>query len=180
MDARVVSVSLSPTHSFSKIIATEITLRKGLGIEGDAHAGATVRHRYQVRKNPNAPNLCQVHFLQSELFRNLSTRGIEIQPGEMGENVTTVCLDLLNLPLGTHLLLGPAAIVEITGLRDPCKQMDGLRPGLMKACLGRAPDGGKIREAGVMGIVLADGVVRAGDRIVVKLPPGAPRPLGPV
>jgi MOSC domain-containing protein YiiM len=178
--SRVLSVSLSPVHGFSKAVASEIALLAGLGVEGDAHAGVTVRHRYRVRKDPAAPNLCQVHLLQAELFGELAEKGIAVAAGEMGENVTTLGIDLLGLPRGTRLRLGESAVVEVTGLREPCAQMNGLRPGLMKACLARAADGALVRKAGIMGIVLTGGVVRAGDRIAVELPPGEPLPLLPV
>jgi MOSC domain-containing protein YiiM len=178
--SRVLSVSLSPVHGFSKAVASEIALLAGLGVEGDAHAVVTVRHRYRVRKDPAAPNLCQVHLLQAELFGELAEKGIAVAAGEMGENVTTLGIDLLGLPRGTRLRLGESAVVEVTGLREPCAQMNGLRPGLMKACLARAADGALVRKAGIMGIVLTGGVVRAGDRIAVELPPGEPLPLLPV
>jgi MOSC domain-containing protein YiiM len=180
MDAKVVSVSLSPSHGFSKAVAREITLLAGLGVEGDAHAGATVRHRYRVRKDPTASNLCQVHLLHRELFGELAGEGIAVSPGEMGENMTTSGIDLLGLPRGTLLRLGESAVVEVTGLREPCAQMNGLRPGLMKACLARDARGGLVRKAGIMGIVLAGGVVRAGDAICVEIPAGERLPLYPV
>ncbi len=180
MNARVEAVSLSATHTFSKRVAAEIRLLAGLGVEGDAHAGVTVKHRYMVRKNPEAPNLCQVHLLHAELFAELALKGISLAPGEMGENITTTGLDLLSLPVGARLGLGTEAVVEITGLRQPCKQMDGLRPGLMKACLAKNSAGGVVRKAGVMGIVLAGGVVRPDDPITTRLPPGPLRALGPV
>ena len=175
----MISVSLSAAHSFSKMVAEQIAIEAGLGVAGDAHAGVKVKHRYLVKKNPNAPNLCQVHLLQSELFAELAGKGIALEPGEMGENITTAELDLLTLPFGTLLHLGQAAVVRVTGLRQPCSQMDGLRPGLMKACLARV--GGKVvRKAGTMAIVVVGGIVHPGDPIRVELPPGKPRPLGPV
>jgi MOSC domain-containing protein YiiM len=180
MPAQVVSVSLSPTHSFSKAVAAEITLLAGLGVQGDAHAGVTVRHRYRVRKDPTAPNMCQVHLLQAELFDELKGKGIHLAPGRMGENVTTRGIDLLGLPRGTRLQLGDSAVVEVTGLREPCMQMNELQPGLMKACLSRAEDGALVRKAGIMGVVLAGGVVCAGDAIAVQLPAGERLPLYPV
>jgi MOSC domain-containing protein YiiM len=180
MPAEVVAVSLSPTHSFSKALAREITLLAGLGVAGDAHAGATVRHRYRVRKDPTAANLCQVHLIHQELFAELAGKGIAVAPGEMGENVTTRGIDLLGLPRGTRLHLGGEAIVEVTGLREPCDQMNQLRPGLMKACLTWTADGALDRKAGIMGIVIAGGVVRAGDAIDTRLPAGEPLPLYPV
>ncbi len=180
MNAKVASVSLNPKHAFSKPVAREIVLLAGLGVQGDAHAGATVRHRYRVRKDPTAPNLCQVHLLHEELFAELAEKGIGVKAGEMGENVTTSGIDLLALPRGTRLHLGEAAVVEVTGLRDPCSQMNALRPGLMKACLARAADGALVRKSGIMSIVIAGGVVRPGDPIAVVLPEGDPLPLHPV
>jgi len=180
MEGKIVSVSRSPAHRFSKERCGTIHILAGLGVEGDAHAGVKVKHRYLVRKNPNAPNLCQVHLLHTELFEELRAKGIEIAPGEMGENVTTAGLDLLSLPLGAKLHLGPHAVVEATGLRTPCVQMDQLRPGLMKACMDRAADGSLVRKAGIMGIALASGEVRMGDAIEVEFPAGKWVKLGPV
>lgn len=180
MPPTILAVSRSATHTFSKEVTDEIMIFAGLGIAGDAHAGTTVRHRYLVRKDPTAPNLCQVHLLQSELFTELAAKGISLAPGEMGENITTQGLDLLALPLGTRLRLGASAIVQITGLRQPCSQMNALRPGLMKACLPRDSKGNTVRKAGVMAIALGSGLVRPGDPIVVYLPAGPHLPLGPV
>ena len=180
MSATVIAVNRSPTHTFSKVLQPKIALLAGLGVEGDAHAGATVRHRYRVRKDPTAPNLCQVHLLHEELFAELAALGIEVSPGAMGENVTTRGIDLLGLPRGTRLTLGESAVVEVTGLRDPCNQLNDLRPGLMKACLSRSPSGELVRKAGIMGIVIQSGTVRQGDGIVVNRPDGPPLPLYPV
>ena len=180
MSSSIVSVSLSPTHSFSKHPVPEIVVEAGLGIAGDAHAGATVRHRYMVRRNPRAANLCQVHLLQSELFAELAGKGLTLVPGDLGENVTTTGLDLLNLPLGTRLHLGAVAVVQVTGLRQPCTQMNDFRPGLMQLCLGKLPDGKPLRKAGIMAIALASGTVRAGDAIAIDLPPQPHIALGPV
>jgi len=180
MEGKIVCVSRSPAHSFSKVPCDAINLLAGLGVEGDAHAGVTVKHRYLVRKNPKAPNLCQVHLLQAELFEELREKGIEVAPGDMGENVTTEGLDLLSLPLGTKLHLGPHAVVEVTGLRTPCTQMDKLRPGLMKACMDRDSAGSLIRKAGIMSVALAGGLVRSGDMVAAEMPSGKWTKLGPV
>ena len=180
MSGKVLAVALSATHSFSKTLVPSIHLLAGLGVQGDAHAGVTVQHLYKVRKNPKAPNLTQVHLLQSELFRELAGQGIALAPGEMGENITTTGLDLLALPEATRLHLGAEAVIEVTGLRTPCSQMDKLRPGLMRACTLRGPRGEVIRKAGIMAVVLQGGVVRPGDTLRVELPTGAPRPLRPV
>ncbi len=180
MQPQVVSVSRSPMHSFSKDVLDEIEIQAGLGVAGDAHAGFTVRHRYRVRQDPTAPNLCQVHLLQEELFAELATDGISLAAGELGENVTTRGLDLLKLPVGTVLHLGNAATVTITGLREPCKQMNALRPGLMNACRARTADGTLLRKAGVMSVATASGPVRSGDLIRVVLPARPWLTMGPV
>jgi len=167
----VAAVSSRATHNISKENRDSIRLLEGLGIEGDAHCGTTVQHRSRVAKDPTQPNLRQVHLIHAELHDELAQAGFQIAPGAMGENITTRGVALLDLPKGSRLRLGDAAVVEITGLRNPCKQLDGLQPGLMTATLDRRPDGEIIRKAGVMAVVLAGGVVRTGDSIVVELPP---------
>lgn len=180
MDGTVIAVSRSGSHTFSKPNEGTVRLLAGLGVEGDAHCGPTVKHRSRVARDPLLPNLRQVHLIQSELFSELRQTGFEIAPGDMGENVTTAGVDLLALPCGTRLRLGDDAVVELTGLRNPCAQLDGLAPGLMKATLGRAPDGSLVRKAGVMAVVVSPGEVRPGHRVVVELPAGQHRPLEPV
>ena len=167
---RVVSVSRDGTHRFSKPVVERIRLLAGLGVEGDAHCGRIVQHRSRVAADPNQPNLRQVHLIQAELHDTLNAQGFGVSPGDMGENILTRGLDLLILPRGARLLIGASAIVEITGLRNPCRQLDRFRPGLMQATLDRAADGALIRKAGVMGVVLVDGEVMAGDSVSVDLP----------
>jgi len=157
-----------------------VRLLVGLGVEGDAHAGATVKHRSRVARDPSRPNLRQVHLIHAELFDELALAGFRVAPGQMGENVTTRGVDLLALPAGARLRLGASAVLEVTGLRNPCLQLDGIQSGLMKAVLERAPDGSLVRKAGIMSIVLAGGEVRAGDPIAVELPASPHRPLEPV
>ena len=176
----VVAVAVDAEHRFGKPTAGAITLRAGLGVEGDAHSGATVQHRSRVRRDPSAPNLRQVHLLAAELLTELADRGFDVTPGAIGENVTTRGIDLLALPTGSVLRLGEDALVAVTGLRNPCVQLDRFRPGLQRAVLDRDAAGNLIRRAGVMGVVLRDGEVRPGDRIEVAAPPGPPRPLEPV
>jgi hypothetical protein len=176
----VLAVACSATHTMSKPSAASIRLIAGLGVEGDAHAGVTVKHRSRVARDPTQPNLRQVHLIHAELHDELRRRGFEIAYGAMGENITTRGLDLLALPTGTRLTLGAEAVVEITGLRNPCNQLNGLQPGLMDAVLDRDTDGNLIRKAGVMGIVLSGGEVRVGDRIGVDLPAGVSQALIPV
>ncbi|MGV3636638.1 MAG: MOSC domain-containing protein [Flavobacteriales bacterium] len=169
MVAEVVAVCSSAAHTMTKHERARIRLTAGLGVEGDAHAGATVKHRSRVRQDPAQPNLRQVHLMRIELIEVLNAMGFDLAPGVMGENITTRGIDLLGLPRGTHLRIGEA-MVAVTGLRNPCTQLDGLRPGLMAAVLDRAPDGSLIRKAGIMGIVLRGGTVKPGDRIEMELP----------
>jgi len=173
----VVAVSRDGAHRFSKAPVDAIRLLAGLGLEGDAHAGETVQHLSRVRRDPSQPNLRQVHLIHTELHDELAARGFEVTPGDMGENVSTRGLDLLGLPTGARLRLGAEAVVELTGLRNPCTQLEHFATGLMAAVLGRARDGSLIRKAGVMGIVITGGDVRAGDPIAVQLPDGPHRPL---
>lgn len=180
MTAVVIAVSRSATHTMRKPNVESIRLIAGLGVEDDAHAGVTVKHRSRVARDPTQPNLRQVHLIHSELHDELRSRGFEVAAGEMGENVTTRGIDLLGLPTGTLLHLGDEAIVEVTGLRNPCRQLDGLRPGLMQATLDRDERGELVRKAGVMSVVRQGGIVRAGDLIRVHLPADPHRPLGVV
>jgi MOSC domain-containing protein YiiM len=167
----VLAVNSSPGHGFSKTPADAIHLIAGQGVLGDAHAGNTVKHRSRVAVDPTQPNLRQVHLIQAELFDELAGRGFDIRPGDLGENVATRGIDLLALPRGTLLRLGGDAVVEVTGLRNPCAQIEAFRAGLLAAVLDRGPDGEVIRKAGIMGIVLAGGDIRPGDGIAVTLPP---------
>ncbi len=180
MTAEVVAVSCSRTHSLSKGNQTAIQLLAGLGVEGDAHAGTTVKHRSRVARDPQQPNERQVHLIHAELHEELRGAGFDVSAGQMGENITTRGIDLLALPAGTRLRLGDSAVVEVTGLRNPCAQLDRIQPGLMAAVLDRDAQGNLVRKAGIMGIVLAGGEVRVGDAIRVELPGGEHRPLQPV
>jgi len=165
----------------SKPSLPEIRLIAGLGVEGDAHLGATVKHRSRVARDPSQPNLRQVHLIHAELLDELRPAGFEIAPGVMGENVTTRGIDLLALPAGAVLRIGAEAAVQVTGLRNPCAQLDGVAPGLMAAVLDREADGSLVRKAGVMAIVVAGGIVRPGDVIGVEVPAGGgERRLEPV
>lgn len=177
MDGMVTAVSRSAGHTFGKPGRDAIRLLAGLGVEGDAHMGATVKHRSRVRQDPTQPNLRQVHLIHAELHDELGASGFTVAAGQMGENVTTRGVDLLALPTGAKLRLGDRAVVEVTGLRNPCKQLDDLQPGLMRAVLDRDERGNLVRKAGIMGVVLAGGEVRPGDPIRVELPAGPHRPL---
>ncbi|MCE9521890.1 MAG: MOSC domain-containing protein [Alphaproteobacteria bacterium] len=179
-EGRVIAVSRSGTHTMSKPGCARIRLLEGLGVEGDAHMGETVKHRSRVARDPTQANLRQVHLIHSELFDELRAKGFDVVPGLMGENVTTRGVDLLALPTGARLHLGAAAVVEVTGLRNPCYQLDGLQHGLLEAVLERDPARRLIRKAGVMGIVITGGDVVAGDAIGIELPNGAHEALKPV
>lgn len=177
---RVLAVHASDVHGFSKFAEPSVRLLQGFGIEGDTHAGLTVQHRSRVARNASAPNLRQVHLLHAELFDELVEAGFAVFPGDLGENITTRGLDLLALPTGTRLHLGAEAVVELTGLRNPCSQLDRFQKGLMAATLSRDANGELVRKAGVMSIVVSGGEVRAGDPIRIERPVGAPRRLEPV
>ena len=176
----VISVSRSPSHTMSKPNEGSITLLAGLGVEGDAHLGETVKHRSRVKRDPTVPNLRQVHLIHAELHDELAEAGFVLAPGQMGENITTRGIDLLGLPTGTRLHLGATAVVEVTGLRNPCAQLDGIQPGLMAATLGRDEHGALVRKAGIMAIVIAAGEVRPGDAIRAELPAPPHLALEPV
>ncbi|PLR95154.1 MOSC domain-containing protein [Bacillus sp. T33-2] len=176
----VTAVSISAKHTFSKENEACIRLLKGLGVEGDAHLGEKVKHRYRVARNPDEPNLRQVHLIHSELFDELKVQGFDVCAGQLGENITTCGVDLLGLPTGTRLHIGETAVIEVTGLRSPCKQIDQFQHGLMAAVLDRDSEGKLIRKAGIMAIVLEGGIARPEDQIRVELPSMPHRTLQPV
>ncbi|MEU0836160.1 MOSC domain-containing protein [Streptomyces sp. NPDC056231] len=170
MSGTVTVVSSSGVYSFTKPNRQSLTLLTGLGVEGDVHAGVTVKHRSRVAQDPTQPNLRQVHLIHEELFDELRAEGFEVAPGDLGENVTTRGVDLLELPVGTLLHLGGEAVVEVTGLRNPCRQIDTFQEGLLKQVVGRDEAGNIVRKAGIMSIVRTGGVVRPGDPVTVELP----------
>ena len=174
---KIISVASDAGHNFSKITKSEITLIEGIGVQGDAHSGTTVKHRSRVAKDPTQPNLRQIHLIHSELFDEVAAQGLSVVPGEMGENITTRGLDLLAMPQGTRLHLGAEAVIEVTGLRNPCSQIENFQSGLLKACLDKDEDGNLIRKSGVMSIVIQGGVVSQDDTIKVILPEGEHKPL---
>jgi MOSC domain-containing protein YiiM len=176
----VLAIAASARHKFSKVPALQISLIAGLGVLGDAHAGATVKHRSRVAKDPTVPNMRQVHLIHVELFDELAQRGFSITPGDLGENITTRGIDLLKLSAGTILRIGPQAALRITGLRNPCRQIDKFQRGLMAATLARDTAGNLIRKAGIMSVVLASGDVAPGDTIQIETPPGPHQPLAVV
>ncbi|MER6135785.1 MOSC domain-containing protein [Streptomyces sp. NPDC001815] len=177
MGGSIAAVSSNGTYAFTKPNRGSITLLAGLGVEGDVHAGTTVKHRFRMAKDPSQPNLRQVHLIHEELFDEVREAGFEVAAGELGENVTTRNLDLLGLPAGTLLRLGDEAVVQVTGLRNPCAQIDGFQKGLMKQVVGRDGDGKPRFRAGIMSVVVTGGVVRPGDPVEVELPQGPHLPL---
>lgn len=176
MSPHVASVHVSPVHGFSKRTVETITLLEGLGVEGDAHCGVTVQHRSRVKDNPSTPNMRQVHLIHDELFDDLRAAGHDVAPGQLGENITTHGLDLLALHVGTRLAIGDAVVV-LTGLRNPCQQINDFQAGLIKQVLHKAADGTVVKLAGVMGIVARGGTVSTGDDITVHLPQEPHYPL---
>lgn len=176
----VLAVHRSSSHSFSKFAQDAVSLVTGIGVQGDAHSGPTVKHRSRVARDPSQPNLRQVHLLHSELFAELMESGFAVWPGELGENITTRGVNLLGLATGSRLRLGKDAVVELTGLRNPCSQLDKFQPGLTNAVLARDAGGNLVRKAGVMAVVLVAGEVRPGDAIGIEAPAGPAKPLQPV
>ncbi|MFD8698519.1 MOSC domain-containing protein [Kitasatospora purpeofusca] len=177
MSGTVSAVSSSGEYTFTKPNRASIALIAGLGVAGDVHAGVTVKHRSRVAQDPTQPNLRQVHLIHEELFAEVAEQGFPVAPGELGENVTTRGIDLLGLPVGTLLRIGPEAVVEVTGLRNPCLQIDAFRNGLLKQVVGRDEEGNIVRRAGIMGVVRTGGTIHPGDPIKAELPPGPHRPL---
>ncbi len=170
MQGQVKALSKSATHTMSKPNEPSLVILEGLGVEGDAHMGVTVKHRSRVAQDPTQPNLRQVHLIHSELHDTLQEQGFNIAPGQMGENITTTGIPLLELPRGTKLHIGENVVLEVTGLRNPCHQLNGLQEGLLNAVIDRDENGNLIRKAGIMSIVLKGGEIHSGDPIEVKLP----------
>jgi len=177
LNQSVLAVHKRESHTFSKTECAGIHLLEGQGVDGDAHCGRTVKHRSRVAQDPTQPNLRQVHLMHAELFAELQGRGFHVTPGSLGENITTCGVALLALPVGTRLHVGAEAVIELTGLRNPCVQIEKFQPGLLAAVLDRGPRGELVRKAGVMGVVLAGGTIRPADKIAVLLPAGEHRPL---
>lgn len=180
MTATIIGLARDDAHRFSKVACWSIDLVAGLGVDGDAHFGRTVQHLSRVAKDPSAPNLRQVHLIHAELFAELADKGFTVAPAQLGENITTRGIDLLGLSAGTRLRLGSDAVIEITGLRNPCRQIDALAKGLMAATLDKAADGSLIRKCGVMAIVVTGGTVTVGDGVELLSMPKVHHPLEPV
>ncbi|WP_380168742.1 MOSC domain-containing protein [Jannaschia sp. R86511] len=176
----VEAVHRSGQHEFSKAREDQVDLVAGLGVAGDCHAGAQVQHRSRVRRDPTQPNLRQVHLVAGELLDELAAAGHDVGPGDLGENVTTRGVDLLGLATGATLRLGPDALVTVTGLRNPCRQIEAFSTGMLARVAHRDHDGTVVRRAGVMGVVVLGGTVSPGDQVLVAPPPGEPVPLAPV
>lgn len=177
MAGYVLAVAKDAHHRFSKQLARELQILTGLGVQGDAHKGVTVKHRSRVAADPGQPNLRQVHLIHAELFDELAAKGFKVGPADLGENITTSEIELLALPRGTLLKIGDSVTLEVTGLRNPCVPIERFQPGLLAAVLDKGPNGELIRKAGIMAIVLSGGVVRAEDRIAVELPSPPHQPL---
>ena len=176
MTATVIAVASDSGHNFSKPTKPVISLIAGFGVQGDAHAGKTVQHLSDKKKNPEAPNLRQVHLMHAELFDELAEQGIQVLPGQMGENIVTQGIDLLNLPQGTELHMGDC-VIQVTGLRSPCRKLNTIHPDLLKAVVEKRADGSVNKKSGVMSIVLNGGEIHQGDVINIVLPSGEHKPL---
>ncbi len=176
-DGTVIAVAKAPDHGFSKHAVYEIRVIAGSGVAGDAHQGATVKHRSRVAADPSQPNLRQVHLIHAELLDELRAKGFDVEASQLGENITTRGIDLLGLPKGALLRLGAKVVLEVTGLRNPCAQIENFRSGLLAAVLDRGPRGEIIRKTGIMAIALSGGTVRPGDSITAELPPPPHLPL---
>lgn len=177
MSSTVRALHRSAEYTFAKETCASLELVAGIGVAGDAHAGATVRHRSRIERDPNQPNLRQVHLFDGEVLDMLASEGFGVHPGALGENVTTTGLDVLSLPTGTLLRIGDAALLGLTGIRNPCAQIEARYPGLLKRMVHRDDADHLHRLTGAMAVVLQPGSVRVGDMIDVQLPPGAPQPL---
>ena len=177
MTPSVIAVHRDSDHRFGKVSQDLVTLQRGVGVVGDAHAGVTVQHRSRVAADPTQPNLRQVHLMHAELFAELGGQGFDVRPGQLGENITTQGLDLLGLSRGARLHLGVTVVLEVTGLRNPCVQIDAFTPGLLKAVAYRDRDGSLVRKAGIMAVVLTGGDVAGGDAVIVGEPEGPHEPL---
>jgi MOSC domain-containing protein YiiM len=173
----VKSVSRTDRHTFRKEACETIELLSGLGVKEDAHCGKTVKHRSRVAADPTQPNLRQVHLIHAELFEELRDQGFAIGAGDLGENILTEGINLLGLPRDTLLSIGDTTVVRVTGLRNPCAQIDSFQDGLLRAVLGRDEGGNPIRKSGIMGVVVTGGAISAGDQIKVELPPKPHRRL---
>ncbi|MGY1501658.1 MOSC domain-containing protein [Streptomyces sp. QTS52] len=180
MSGMVVAVSSNGGYSFSKPNRDSVRLLAGLGVEGDVHAGTTVKHRSRMAKDPTQPNLRQVHLIHEELLTEVGEEGFGVAPGELGENITTQGVDLLALPVGTLLHIGDDVVLAVTGLRNPCRQIDDFQDGLLKRVVGRDDAGNVVRKAGIMSVVKEGGEVCPGDTVKVELPSGPHQALRPV
>ncbi len=166
----VIAVCSRDAHLFSKENREEIELIKNFGINGDAHAGMYVKHRSRVKKNPKQLNLRQVHLIPIELLNEMKQHRYDLHPGDLGENITTSGIDLINLPLNSQINIGEEVVLEVKGLRDPCKQIEAFKEGLLKKMITKDADGNLIRKTGIMTIVLGGGIVKPNDKIEVVLP----------
>lgn len=170
MNATVISVSRSSGHSFRKACEESINLIEGFGVEGDVHAGKKIKHTFLAKEDPDRKNIRQIHLIAAELFTELKGKGFNVDPGQLGENITTEGIDLLSLPTGTLLHIGNGAVIELTALRQPCIQIDEFQQGLLKEVVYKDSGGNIIRKVGVMGVILVSGAVSPNDEIIVETP----------
>jgi len=172
----VLEVSCSAKHEFSKQRTSAIRIAAGHGVVGDAHAGELIQHRSRMEIDPDQPNLRQVHLMPVELLEELDRKGFEVDPGDLGENITTRGIDLVSLGRDTILRIGGETVLCVTGLRNPCVQIEKFAPGLLNE-LAVKSDGKVRRKAGIMCVALSGGTVRPGDEVSVYHPEGPYIPL---
>lgn len=183
MAPRVLSVSSSQTHSFSKPPVPGITLIANHGVKGDCHAGKTTQHRSSLQVHPPTPNLRQVHLIAIENLKKIASHLTTVDsaalltPGALGQNITLEGIDLLNLPTGTELHFvsdggsqsGP--VLVLTGVRDPGPQIERFQAGLKERFIVRDAERRVVgRLVGVMSVVQCGGEVRSGMGVRVVYP----------
>lgn len=145
MKGKVVSVNVSETKGVRKKPVREVLIKLNFGIEGDAHASSTW-HR-------------QVSLLAIESIRKAQGSGLNVQPGDFAENITTEGIDLPRLPVGTKMTIGDAVEVEVSQIGKVCHTRCEI--------YNQAGDCIMPKE-GIFVKALRGGLVREGDIIEVK------------
>jgi len=164
-DGFVLALCRNENPGIPKIQVDSIQLVEEFGVEGDYHAGKTIRHRYLAKKDPDQPNHRQVLLIDAKILGDLDQRGIRIIPGQMGENIVCYGIDVMLLEIGTRFTAGEA-LLEITEARHPCHQLNDSHPDLYQAVIEEI-GGEEIYSAGVFARVIRGGNVDAGNSIFV-------------
>lgn len=145
MQGKIVSINISDRKGVRKRPVEEVILKAEYGIEGDAHASSEW-HR-------------QISLLAIESIRKMQTLGLDVKPGDFAENITTEGIDLLSLPIGTHMTIGKEIEVEVSQIGKECHTRC--------AIYYQAGDCVMPKE-GIFVRVLKGGKIRIGDEIVVN------------